>query len=126
MAQRILVIDDDLYLRDIYEETLRDGGFDVEVCVNGEEGLTKLQAGGYDLCLLDMMLPKVDGLGVLDYVKKNPPVQPNGPIVVLSNLSHEKLINDALAKGAVSYLIKADLTPDTLLTEIKKYVRTQT
>jgi CheY-like chemotaxis protein len=120
MAQRILVVDDDLYIRDIYEETLRDAGYEVEVSVNGEDGLAKLQRGGYDLCLLDMMLPKIDGLGVLDSIKNNPPAIKNGPIIILSNLSHEKLIEDALGRGAARYLVKADLTPDVLLAEVKK------
>lgn len=122
MARRILVVDDDQYLRDIYEETLKGGGYEVDVCVNGEEGIAKLHEGGYDLCLLDMMLPKVDGLGVLEYAAKNPPLKPNGPIIILSNLSHEKLINDATEKGAAAFLVKADLTPDLLLTEVKKHL----
>lgn len=123
MAQKILVVDDDLYLREIYEETLTDAGYSVEICINGEEGLAKLQQGGYSLCLLDMMLPKVDGLGVLDRIKSNPPTVPNGPIIILSNLSHEKLIADAKSLGAASYLVKAELTPDMLLAEVQKFAK---
>lgn len=120
MAKRILVVDDDPFLRDIYEENLRDAGYEVDVARNGEEGAAKLHQGGYDLTLLDMMLPKVDGLGVLDSLTSNPPMHPNGPVIVLSNLSHEKLITDAINKGAKSYLVKADMTPDVLLAEVKK------
>lgn len=126
MAQRVLVVDDDPDLRAIYEETLKDAGFEVETSINGEAGLAKLHEGGYDLCLLDMMLPKIDGLGVLDDVKKNPPLKPNGPIIILSNLSHEKLISDALSRGAAAFLVKADMTPDMLLAEIKKHIPQQT
>ena len=122
MSWKILVVDDDPYLRDIYEETLHDAGFVVELVTDGEEGSVKLREGGYDLCLLDMMLPKMDGLGVLEAVTKNPPALKNGPIVIISNLSHESLIADALSKGAASYLVKADLTPDILLAEVKKYL----
>lgn len=125
MAQRILVVDDDPDLRAIYEETLRDAGFEVDLAINGEEGLTKLHEGGYDLCLLDMMLPKIDGLGVLDDSKKTQPAKPNGPIIILSNLSHEKLINDALDRGAAAFLVKADMTPDILLAQVKKHLPQQ-
>jgi CheY-like chemotaxis protein len=120
MAQKILVVDDDQYLRDIYDETLRGEGYEVDNAINGEEGLAKLQEGGYALCLLDMMLPKIDGLGVLDHLSAYPPQTPNGPIIVLSNLSHDKLIDDALKKGAASYIVKADMTPDMIVTEVKK------
>lgn len=120
MAQKILVVDDDLYLRDIYEETLKGEGFEVEIAINGEDGLNKLRQGGYALCLLDMMLPKVDGLGVLEGLTKQPPQTPNGPIIVLSNLSHDTLIDEAMQKGAASYVVKADMTPDLLLAEVKK------
>lgn len=122
MAQKILVVDDDLYLRDIYEETLKNAGYEVDICTNGEEGIAKLKEGGYNLCLLDVMLPKIDGIGVLEYFQKNTPTLKNGPIIVFSNLSHEKLINDAINKGAASYLVKADMTPEMLLVEVKKYI----
>jgi CheY-like chemotaxis protein len=125
MAQKILVVDDDLFLRDIYEETLRGEGYDVDIGINGEEGLAKLQEGGYALCLLDMMLPKIDGLGVLDHIAKSPPDAKNGPIIVLSNLSHDTLIDEALKKGAASYLVKADLTPDMLIKEVQKLLSSE-
>jgi CheY-like chemotaxis protein len=126
MAQRILVVDDDQYLRDIYQETLADEGYAVEIAINGEEGLTKLREGGYALCLLDMMLPKIDGLGVLDGLREQPPKTPNGPVIVLSNLSHDKLIDDALKKGAASYIVKADMTPDQIVVEVKKQLSAHT
>ena len=122
MARKILVVDDDLYLRDIYEETLKGEGYEVDIGINGEEGLTKLKQGGYDLCLLDMMLPKIDGLGVLTLITENPPPIKNGPIIILSNLSHETLIEEAISKGAASYLVKADLTPAMLIAAVKKFL----
>jgi DNA-binding response OmpR family regulator len=122
MPQKILVVDDDQYLRDIYQENLVDEGFEVDIAINGEEGLKKLQQGGYALCLLDMMLPKVDGIGVLNSIREHPPQIPNGPIIVLSNLSHDTLIDDALKKGAASYIVKADMTPDQIVAEVRKQI----
>lgn len=123
MAKKVLVIDDDTFIRELYEEVLKDAGYEVETAQNGEEGLSKLQNGGYDGALLDVMMPKLDGLGVLNALSQNPPATPNGPIVLLTNLAQDPVIKDALSKGAASYLIKTDINPDQLLAEIKKVMK---
>jgi len=69
-----------------------------------------------------MMMPKIDGLGVLTALLQNPPAVKNGPIILLSNLGHEHIIEEAKQKGAASYLIKADITPDQLLKAVEKYL----
>jgi CheY-like chemotaxis protein len=122
MAKRLIVIDDDMYIRELYEEVLKGEGFDVDTAVNGQDAYDKLKQGGYNLILLDIMMPKMDGLGVMDALKANPPANPNGPILMLTNLDHEPLVQDALAKGAVAFLIKADITPEDLMTQVRKYL----
>jgi CheY-like chemotaxis protein len=122
MAKRLLVVDDDLYIRELYEEVLKDEGYDVQTASNGEEALGKLQQGGFDLVLLDIMMPKLDGLGIMDALTKTPPPVKNGPILLLTNLDHEPLIKDAMNKGAQAFLIKADITPADLITQVKKYL----
>lgn len=122
MAKKVLVVDDDLFIRELYEEVLKDEGYDVDAAVDGEEGLKKLQNGGYDLVLLDVMMPKKDGLGVLSELAAQPTAQQNGPILLLTNLGHDPIIQEAMQKGATSYLNKADMTPDQLVENIKKYV----
>lgn len=122
MAKKVLVVDDDLFIRELYEEVLRDEGYEVDSAVDGEEGLQKLQQGGYNLVLLDIMMPKRDGLGVLGELVTQPPVQQNGPILLLTNLGHDPIIQEAMQKGATSYLNKADMTPDQLIENIKKYI----
>ncbi len=122
MAKKVIVIDDDLYIRELYEEVLKGEGYDVDSAVNGEDALNKLLKGGYDLILLDIMMPKVDGLGVMDALTATPPPIPNGPILMLTNLDHEPLIQDALSKGAQAFLIKADITPADLMTQVRKYL----
>lgn len=122
MAQRILVIDDDLFIRELYETVLKKEGYDVDLAVTGEEGLTKLQIGGYALTLLDMRMPGLDGVGVLDSLQKNPPQQPNGPIILLTNAGLDEKVNEGIQKGAAAYLVKADLTPDQLVGNIQKFL----
>ena len=122
MAKRILLVDDDLYIRDVYLEILQSDGFIVDTGINGEEGLAKIQQGGYDLIILDVMMPKLDGIGVLDVLQKSPPKQKNGPIILLTNLGLDPLMKTAKSKGVASYLIKADLTPQDLLATVHKFI----
>lgn len=120
MAKRILVVDDDLYIRELYEEILKDEQYTVETASNGEEALGKLQEGGFDLVLLDIMMPKLDGLGIMDALNSTPPWIKNGPFLILTNLDHEPLIKEAMKKGAEAFLIKADITPADLIAQVKK------
>ena len=122
MAKKVMVVDDDLYIRELYVEVLKDEGFTVESATNGEEALNKLKEGGYDLILLDIMMPKLDGLGIMDALNNQPPPVKNGPIILLTNLDHDPLIKDAMSKGAVAFIIKADITPADLLGQVKKYL----
>ena len=122
MSNRVLVVDDDLYIRELYEEILRTEGFTVESATDGEEGLAKLQEGGYDVVLLDVMMPKMDGLGVLSQLHDHQAKMPNGPIILLTNLGHDPVIKDAMSKGAASFMIKADITPDQLIATVKRYL----
>lgn len=119
---KILIVDDDVYLRELYEEILKDEGFDVTTAVDGEDAIGKLSQGGYDLTLLDVMMPKVDGLGVLKKLHETPPATPNKTILLLTNLAQDPIVKQAMELGAKSYLIKADLTPDQLIEKVKGYV----
>ena len=122
MAKKIIVVDDDQYIRELYVEVLANEGYVVNSAVNGEEALAKIQQGGYDLILLDVMMPKLDGIGVMDALNKKPPASKNGPIILLTNLDHEAIVKEAMEKGATAFIIKADITPDALLAEVKKYL----
>jgi len=122
MTKKILIIEDDSYTRDIYEEILKDAQFEVVTAVDGQDGLIKAQAGGYNLILLDVMMPKMNGLELLEQLKQNPPKSSNGPIILLTNLGHEEIVKDALSKGAKSYLVKSDLDPSQLVAHVRKFL----
>ncbi|KKR93534.1 MAG: hypothetical protein UU44_C0002G0195 [Candidatus Daviesbacteria bacterium GW2011_GWB1_41_15] len=102
---KILIVDDDDDIRNIYKDYLTANGFKVELATNGQEGLSKILQGGYDLILLDIMMPKIDGLGILRRLKEKPLNQNvyNGPIVVLSALRQDEVYNEALRLGAKGY-----------------------
>ncbi|HLC94696.1 MAG TPA: response regulator [Patescibacteria group bacterium] len=117
--QKILIIEDDLYIRDVYEEVLKEAGYDITTAVDGQEGVLKAQEGGFDLILLDVMMPKMDGLGVLAALRDKPAKAENGRIVMLTNLAHDSIIQEAQKLGAYSHLVKSSLNPDELVQKVK-------
>ena len=111
-AKKILVIEDDTYLRELYLDILKAEGFTIDTAKDGEEGFTKMHTGGYDLVLLDIMLPKMDGITMLQKIVATPPITPNHAVVILSNLGQDSAIAQATALGVRGYIIKSDHTPD--------------
>ena len=120
--KRILIIEDDVHIRDLYAEILGEAGYDVATAVDGEEGLVKAKIGGYHLILLDVMMPKLDGLGVLHGLQQNPPQNPNGQVILLTNLAQDEVVQEALKTGANDFVIKSDLNPQELLTRLESYL----
>jgi CheY-like chemotaxis protein len=119
MAKRILIIDDDTYIRELYQEILTSEGYEVTTAKDGEEGLKHLLEGGFAVVLLDVMMPKLDGVGVLTKLKESTPTEPNGPILLLTNLDHDPALDQAMSLGAHSHLLKADMLPPVLVQHIK-------
>ena len=99
-------------------------GYEIITAVDGQEGVIKAQEGGYSIILLDVMMPKLDGLGVLRELKENPPRQTNGHIVLLTNLAHNTIIEEAQKLGAFTYFVKSDLNPDELVDKVNKLLQT--
>lgn len=122
MAKRILLIEDDEFTRELYEDVFKGAGFELESAPDGEIGLTKAREGGYDVILLDVMMPKLDGLGVLKGLKTTPATKSNGPILLLTNLAHDPVVKEALATGAKDCMVKADYNPDELVEKVKTYL----
>lgn len=120
---KILIIEDDQFLRDFYEELLKGAGYTVDTAADGEVGLQKLIQGGWNLILLDIMLPKKDGLQILRDLKGVSTPLPNGPIVALTNLGQDSVINQCFDLGANGYLIKSAMDPDDVLSEVNNFLK---
>ena len=123
MNKKILIVEDDTYLRDLYEEVLKEDGFSVKIAVDGEEGLVTALEGGHDLILLDIMMPKLDGLGFFKSLKKKNALSKNGPIILLTNLAHDPVIKEGLDLGAKDFIVKSEITPDDLVKKVKDYLK---
>ena len=115
----ILLVEDDQFLVDIYLTKLKEAGFLVETSADGEDCLKKLKEKKFDLLVLDLVLPKLDGREVLRIIKEDPELK-TIPVIVLSNLGQKEEVEKEIKAGAAQYLIKAHFTPSEVANEIKK------
>lgn len=122
-AKKLLIVEDDQFLREFYQELMQGEGYIVDTAADGEVALQKILNGGFDLILLDIMLPKKDGLQILKEYKTTQPKIPNGPIVALTNLGQDAIIKQSFDLGAKGYMVKSALNPDQVLEEIKNYLK---
>lgn len=120
--KNILLVEDDAFLRQLYEETLKDAGFRASSAIDGDEAFQKMHTGGWDLVLLDIMLPKRDGLTIMRQLQQDKTTHQNKQVIFLSNLDTDEQKKEALTLGD-GYLVKSDLTPETFLAEVKKHLQ---
>ena len=117
----VLIIEDDQFLAKMLEQMIKSKGYRAEKASSGKEGLNKFLHHKYDLILLDIILPDIDGFELLEKIRKNKSTKET-PILILSNLGQEEDINQGLRLGANDYIIKSDFSLDEVLSKIKKYV----
>lgn len=110
MAFKILVVEDTELLRRMYTDRLAADGFEVLQAGDGLEALSVLRHALPDLILLDLVMPKMSGLEVIEIVKKDPRLK-DVPVLILSNLGQDSDIQRGVEMGAIDYLIKNDARP---------------
>lgn len=117
--KRILVVEDERFLRRVHEAGLKQRGFTVLTAADGEEGVRIARTEVPDLILLDLIMPRLQGFEVLRLLKADPVTSPI-PVVVLSSLGSDGDIQAALKGGAVSYLIKNNLSVQELAAKVEE------
>ncbi|MFH1255253.1 MAG: response regulator [bacterium] len=118
---KILLVEDDSFLRDICEKKLKKEGFNVETAVDGREAVEKAGEFKPELILLDIILPVMDGFEVLKRIRShNDESVKKTPVIMLTNLGQEEDSKKALALGANDYLVKAYFTTEDIIQKIKK------
>ncbi len=119
--KRILIAEDERPMAKALQLKLANSGFEAETAVNGEEALQKLETGKFDLLVLDLMMPKKDGFGVLTELKnKNSTL----PVIVASNLSQPDDFKRAKDLGARDYIVKSSTPIIEVVEKIKKILGT--
>jgi CheY-like chemotaxis protein len=120
-ARRVLLAEDDRFLRKAAETALKRHGFAVVPAVDGEEALRLARAEPPDLVLLDLIMPKMQGFEVLRALKADPGTAPI-PVVILSNLGQEGDVKQAMEAGAAGYFVKANLSLQDLVKRVGELV----
>jgi len=117
---KILLVEDDLFLRDLYVSKLKKEGFEnILVAGNGEEGFDLISKNIPDLVLLDIILPQMSGFDVLEKTKKEDRLS-HIPVILLTNLGQKEDVEKGYKLGADDYIIKANFTPQQVVEKIDK------
>lgn len=119
MTKKILLVEDDSLLSGIYKMKLEKAGFKVSIIEDGETATTKLETINPDLILLDMVLPKMDGITVCQKIREK---NKNVKIYFLTNISPEEKGEEAKKAGANGYIIKTSCTPSQLVDKVKTII----
>ncbi len=117
--KKILLVEDDQFLVDIYAVKLKESGFSIDVASDGEEAVKKAKKNSFDLMLLDIVLPKVDGWDVLAQIRREPKLK-DLKVIIISNLGQKEDVEKGMGFGVKKYLIKAHYAPSEVIKEIKK------
>jgi DNA-binding response OmpR family regulator len=122
MAYKILVVEDDKFLRELISQKLTKEQYEVVVAQDGEEGVAKAKEEKPDMVLLDLILPGIDGFGVLEKIKEDESVA-SVPVIILSNLGQREDIERGLKLGATDFLVKAHFTPGEIIEKIRTILK---
>ena len=117
-GRRILLAEDDRFLRKAAESALARNGYSVVTAVDGDEALARARDSAPELVLLDLIMPGRNGFDVLHALKSDPATKAI-PVIVLSNLGQDGDVQRALALGAAAYCIKADLSLQGLVRQVE-------
>jgi len=120
---RVLFVEDDPAVAQMYRLKLELDGYSVEIATDGVQAVAKALADPPDIVFLDIRLPKLDGLGVLEALRGQEQTK-QIPVVILSNYSERELINRGLKLGALEYLIKSQTTPAKVAGGVEGWLKT--
>lgn len=122
MAIKILLAEDDIQLIDMYRRKFEMEGFDVQFAEDGEKALEILDNWKPDIALLDIMMPKVNGLDVLKHIKEKEGYD-DVLTIMLTNLGNEATAEEIYKLGATEYIVKADMTPLEVSEKVKELIK---
>ena len=119
--KKILIIEDDFFIRDLFVSQAQLEGYEVITAVDGEEALVKAHAVVPDFVLLDIMIPKVDGITVLKSLKADQQLA-KVPVIVVTNLEDKTKEYEARKEGALDYILKVHSSPAAIISQVKEYL----
>ena len=121
MKNNILLVEDDVFIKQMYSNKIEELGLTVYTASNNDEFKDIINKYDFDLVLLDLVLPNISGFDILKVLKKDDRLK-NIPVIILSNLSSQTDVNQAFNLGAVDYIVKSNYTPAEVMRTIQKYL----
>jgi DNA-binding response OmpR family regulator len=118
---RILCIEDEFFISELYARALNKAGYEVNVIVDGEEGLLEAKTNQYDIILLDLMVPNITGMEILNQLRGRGGSGFSGKIIITTNLEQGEQGRGELEKLADGYIVKAEVTPHELVEYLSKF-----
>lgn len=125
MAKKILIIEDEIPIKELYERVFKKHGWEALGVVTGNEAFEKGKDIQFDIILLDIMLPEKSGVDVLKDLKADTSPFKNVPVFMLTNLGQDSIIKQAFKLGADGYLLKAQLLPEQIVTEVENFLKSK-
>lgn len=116
--KKILLIEDDTFISEMIVKKLKATGLIVDLAIDAESGMVKIQGEKPDLILLDIVLPGMDGFAFLEKIKADKELS-SIPVLILSNLGQKDEIERGFALGAKDFLVKAHLDLDEILQKVE-------
>jgi len=120
--KKILLIEDEKILSEMYRDKFTEAGFEVLVAYESKEGLALAKKEKPDLIVLDILLPRENGIAFLNWLRKEPEIA-EIPVIAFSNYDEPNTKKEAIKLGAKEYFIKTDYTPEEIIKEIKNYLK---
>ena len=122
MSKVVLLVEDNDFIRNMYQLKLAKADFSVVEAVDGQMALDKIGEHKPDLVLLDLMMPNVNGIDVLKSLKKQN-LTPDLPVIVLTNVMDPQTIEQAKELGARDYIVQTDLTPSQVVEKLQPFLK---
>jgi len=116
--KKVLIVEDDSFVAEVYSTKLLEMGHEVQIAQNGEEGLTLVEKGKPDLILLDILMPVMGGIEMLEALKKKAEWK-NIPVILLTNVGEKESIQRVRNLGVQNYIIKSHFTPAEVIEKIE-------
>lgn len=116
-AKKIMIVEDDVFIRDIYQVKFSQEGFDVITAEDGVKALEMLKDVTPDIILLDIIMPYMNGMEVLKKIKSDDKLK-NIPVIMLTNISEKEKVDEGMNLGIADYLIKSHFTPSEVLAKV--------
>ncbi len=123
--KKILLVEDDHYIQDIYHRVFSNAGYEITLAKDGEAGVNMAKSNIYDVILLDIMMPKMNGIEVLKILRAPGSPAIKTPIFLLTNLGQDNIIKECFGLGADGFFIKAQMEATDIIAELVKFFEDQ-